>query len=463
MKLSAETLLFIEEHLNDDVRILALKATKQAGVDLPAALTQIAGHQAATDKLPAWSRTKGILYPKHLSMEQCSSEVTARYKASLVSGITFADLTGGFGIDCYFLSTRFQRSAYIERQEELCEIARHNFTLLNSEDITVYHADGTEYLQHMEPVDCLFIDPARRDTHGGKTVAIADCEPNICALEELLLQKASTVLVKLSPMLDISQALRDLYSVRSVHIISVHNECKELLLLLSKKAVEEGIKLHCVNLLTQSLRENRESANKETLLSQTPCTKPLQQTREKSLQDTKNNHFIEEFPLSTESAIQPINEVAISSKEISGTLPPTYSEFIFSPEEEANASCPYTDSAEKYLYEPNASIMKAGGYRSLAQRYNLQKLHPNSHLYTSSHYLADFPGRRFKIEQVWGFNKKELKELSSLKQANLTIRNFPASISELRKRLKLKDGGNIYLFATTFSDGRKAIIQSRKA
>lgn len=399
MKLSAETLLFIEEHLNDDVRTLALKATKQAGVDLPAALTQIAGHQAATDKLPTWSRTKGILYPKHLSMEQCSSEVTARYKASLVSGTTFADLTGGFGIDCYFLSTRFQRSAYIERQEELCEIARHNFTLLNSEDITVYHADGTEYLQHMEPVDCLFIDPARRDTHGGKTVAIADCEPNICALEELLLQKASTVLVKLSPMLDISQALRDLHSVRSVHIISVHNECKELLLLLSKKAVEEGIKLHCVNLLPQSLRD----------------------------------------------------------------LPPTYSEFIFSPEEEANASCPYTDSAEKYLYEPNASIMKAGGYRSLAQRYNLQKLHPNSHLYTSSHYQADFPGRRFEIEQVWGFNKKELKELSLLKQANLTIRNFPASISELRKRLKLKDGGNIYLFATTFSDGRKAIIQCRKA
>lgn len=409
MRLSDETLHFIEKYRHEDVRALALRGDKPNGVDLPAALTQIAGYQAATEKLPTWSRIPGILYPRHLSLEQCSSETTARYKAQLVSGVTFADLTGGFGIDCYFLSTRFRRSAYVERQEELCEIARHNFALLNREDITVYHGDGTEYLRQMETADCLFIDPARRDTHGGKTVAIADCEPNIKELEELLLRKASTVLVKLSPMLDIAQALRDLPSVREVHILSVHNECKELLLVLSGTAAEEGIKLHCVNLMprTRNLRD-------------TPAPSP-------------------QSALSIEKQL-----------------------FIFSPEEEANASCSYTGSAEKYLYEPNASIMKAGGYRSLAQRYDLKKLHPNSHLYTSSRYLADFPGRRFEVEQTYGFGKKELKRLSALKQANLTVRNFPSSVSELRKRLKLNDGGKTYLFATTLADERKVLLQCRK-
>jgi len=439
MRLSDETLHFIEKHLHEDVRALALRSNKPNGVDLPAALTQIAGYQAATEKLPTWSRTPGILYPRHLSLEQCSSETTARYKAQLVSGITFADLTGGFGIDCYFLSARFQRSTYIERQEELCEIARHNFALLDSKDITVCHDDGTEYLQQMEPVDCLFIDPARRDTHGGKTVAIADCEPNIKKWEGLLLQKASTVLVKLSPMLDIVQALRDLSSVRAVHIISVHNECKELLLLLSEKATTEEIKLHCVNLTPypQSLR-NTSAPSKENVLSFERDTSATERTTFPSYKDR------ETIP------------------EETNVLPGESSVFIFSPEEEANASCSYTDSAGMYLYEPNASIMKAGGYRSLAQRYGLKKLHPNSHLYTSFRYLADFPGRRFEVEQTYGFGKKELKALSALKQANLTVRNFPSSVSELRKRLKLNDGGETYLFATTLADDRKVLLQCRK-
>lgn len=409
MRLSDETLHFIEKYLHEDVRALALRSNKPNGVDLPVALTQIAGHQAAMEKLPTWSRTPGILYPRHLSLEQCSSEATARYKAQLVSGVTFADLTGGFGVDCYFLSTRFQHSAYIERQEELCEIALHNFALLNREDITVHHGDGIKYLRQMETADCLFIDPARRDTHGGKTVAISDCEPNIKELEELLLQKASTVLIKLSPMLDIVQTLRDLPSAREVHILSVHNECKELLLVLSGKAAEEGVRLHCVNLMPRT-----------------------QNARDTSVPSPRS-------ALSTEKQL-----------------------FIFTPEEEANASCTHTGSVEKYLYEPNASIMKAGGYRSLAQRYGLKKLHPNSHLYTSSRHLADFPGRRFEVEQTYGFSKKELKTLSALKQANLTVRNFPSPANELRKRLKLNDGGETYLFATTLADNRKVLLQCRK-
>ncbi len=388
MMLSTETLRFIEEHLKDDVRALALQAKKQKDVDMQAALVQIAGHQAALHKLPLWSSVKGILYPPHLSLEQCSSEATARYKASLVSGNTFADLTGGFGIDCYFISSSFNSSAYVERQALLCEIARHNFDLLNRNDITVHCADSVSYLEQMEPVDCLFIDPARRDAQGGKRVLISDCEPDVCSLEKLLCGKATEVLVKLSPMLDIVQALKDLPSVVDIHILSVQNECKELLLCLSKESDKKGnVQLHCVNI----------------------------------------------YPSKTTS-------------------------FVFSLEEEAQAECTYVSTMDSYLYEPDVSVMKAGGYRCLAHRFGLNKLHPNSHLYTSSILLSDFPGRRFKVDNAYGFSKKELKELSSLKQANITVRNFPSSVADLRKRLKLEDGGNHYLFATTLADGHKALI-----
>lgn len=396
-ELSAETLRFVEAHRCDDVRAIAL-GSLPAGVDRKAALLQIAGYQTALHKLPTWSRTEGILYPGRLPLEQCSSEQTARYKARLVTGDTLADLTGGFGIDCYFLSARFRTSAYVERQEELCRIARHNFALLRRPDIAVIHADGLEYLRRMEPVDCLYLDPARRDLHGGKVVAVADCEPDVSAWETLLLRKASTVLVKLSPMLDISQALRQLHSVRAVHVVSVRNECKELLLLLSATEAAEGeaLSLHCVD-----LREG----------------------------------------------------------EGSGDL----SEFVFSPAEEARAECTYADRPEACLYEPNASVMKAGGYRSLAARYGLKALHPNSHLYTSSRLVPDFPGRRFRVEQVCGFGKRALKEVAAIGRANLAVRNFPASAEELRRRLKLSDGGDTYLFATTLAGGDRVLLRCRKA
>lgn len=439
MKLSAETLHFIEEHLSDDVCNLALQAGKRTSVDMPAALTQIAGYQIASNKLPTWSRTKGILYPRHLSLEQCSSEATARYKARLVSGNTFADLTGGFGIDCYFLSTRFKTSVYVEQQEELCDIARHNFTLLNRPEITVLHADGTEYLQQTPPVDCLFLDPARRDAQGGKTVAIADCEPNIQVLEKLLLEKASTVLIKLSPMLDISQALKDLHSIQAIHVVSVDNECKELLLVLSATSPKEKeeVELHCVNLTPRTPSDKAVTVAPNTCSNQTSLDK----------KQLKTSHFIEDFqtPFPDERTFQQ-----------------SVSSFMFTWGEETQTECRYTHSAEEYLYEPNASVMKAGGYRSIAKRYGLKKLHPNSHLYTSSQCVEDFPGRRFVIDKVYGFSKKELKSVSLLKQANLTIRNFPASVNELRKRLRLNEGGRIYLFATTFADGHKALLQCRK-
>ena len=392
MQLSAETIAFIEEHARADVRSLALQAKKYPGVDMAMAVVQIAGRQIAEAKIPSWYQVEGLLYPKHLSMEQCSSEATALYKMGLVEGETFADLTGGFGIDCSFLSRKFKQADYVERQAELCELAGHNFPLLDL-NIGVHNEDGVDYLKRMQPVDCLYLDPARRDGHGGKTVAISDCEPDVSALEDLLVEKAGTVMVKLSPMLDLSLALKSLKHVREVHIVSVNNECKELLLLLRKGAVSSEIKIHCEHIVNS-------------------C---------------EHQHYA--FTLSEEHA----------------------------------SGCPLTKEVGAYLYEPNASILKAGAYRSLTQVYSVEKLHTSSHLYTSAYFIEDFPGRRFKVEKVSGFGKKELKEfMQGMEKANLTIRNFPSTVAELRKRLKLKEGGEDYLFATTLADENKVLIKCRK-
>ena len=392
MQISAETIRFIEENAKADVRSLALQAKKYPEVDMAVAVVQIAGRQIAEAKIPSWYQVEGLLYPKHLSMEQCSSEATALYKMGLVEGETFADLTGGFGIDCSFLSRKFKQVDYVERQAELCELAGHNFPLLGL-NIGVHNEDGVDYLKRMQPVDCLYLDPARRDGHGGKTVAISDCEPDVSALEELLVEKAKTVMVKLSPMLDLSLALKSLKHVQEVHIVSVNNECKELLLLLQKGAVSSDIKIHCEHIVNS-------------------C---------------EHQHY------------------------------------AFTLLEEHTSECPLAEAVGAYLYEPNASILKAGAYRSLTQAYPVEKLHASSHLYTSAHFIENFPGRRFKVEAVSGFGKKELKEfMQGMEKANLTIRNFPSTVAELRKRLKLKEGGEDYLFATTLADESKVLIKCRK-
>ena len=242
---------FLQAHRNDDVRTLALQAKKYPGIDLAEAVVQIAGRQMAEKKLPSWAAIDGIRYPRHLSMEQCSSELTARYKASLVEGDSLADLTAGLGVDCSFLARRFRQVDYVERQEALCRLAERNFPLLGLPDVRIHCDDGTEYLRRMDPVDCLFLDPARRDAHGGKTVRIADCEPDVRALEPLLVEKGKTVMVKLSPMLDLSTALKELHHVAAVHCVAVHNECKELIILLKKEAdnvslsAEQEVIIHC--------------------------------------------------------------------------------------------------------------------------------------------------------------------------------------------------------------------------
>ena len=398
MTLTEATLRFIAEHRRDDVRVLALQAGKYPDVDMPTALTQIAGRQTAETKIPTWAATEGILYPPHLSMEQCSSEVTARYKASVVSGYnspyhSLADLTGGFGIDFSFLAPHFRQATYVERQKVLCQAARHNFPLLGLSATHVIHADGVDYLRQMPAVDWLYLDPARRNGHGGKTVAIADCEPDVTALETLLLEKAVHVLVKLSPMLDLAQALHTLKHVVAAHVVSVAGECKELLLVLARGEAPQAddVPIRCVNLST------------------------------------------------TDDA------------------------FTFTRHEEQEASCHYADAPRAYLYEPNASLLKAGAFRSLSYIYKVEKLHTNSHLYTSDEALPYFPGRMFRIDGWRGFGKHEVKELlNDIRKANLTIRNFPTTVAELRKRLKLGEGGETYLFATTLNDGRKILLRCSK-
>jgi len=390
--LTQEISQFICEHQHDDVRTLALQAKKYPNVDMPFVIKQIAGRQAAQHKIPSWYSNEGIIYPLHISLEQCSSEVTAEYKTALLAGETLVDLTGGFGVDCAFLSVRFQHVTYVERQKELCEIATHNFKTLGLHHITVQNSDSVEALNEMPPASCIFIDPARRNEHGGKTVLVSDCEPDVEALESLLLQKAKQVMIKLSPMLDLSLALRSLPHTYEVHVVSVQNECKELLMLLRQSDQEvdfREVSIHCVNFI---------------------------------------NHGVQYF--------------------------------TFAQAEETSAVVSYADEVDTYLYEPNASILKAGAFRSVATRFGLKKLHPNSHLYTSDQLVVNFPGRCFKVEAMGSLKDKEL--LAGLSQANITTRNFPLSVAELRKRTKLKDGGEVYLFATTLNNDKRVLVRCRK-
>jgi Precorrin-6B methylase 2 len=392
MKINNETAQFIKEHIADNPSTLALQAKKYPEVDMPFAVTQIIGRKIALEKVPSWGNMDGIIYPKHLSLEQCSSEATARYKSSLAKGDTLVDITGGLGVDCAFLSANFKKAVYVERQNELCEIASLNFPLLGLPHINVVNGDGVDYLSQIDKVDWLFVDPARRNEQGGKVVAIADCEPDVAELSELLVSKANNVMIKLSPMLDLSLALHDLSFVKEVHVISVANECKELLVILSKESSEDRIPIYCVNIL-------------------------------------KNG------------------DLQIYSFE----------------KGDEQQGCAYSSEVARFLYEPNASILKAGAYKSIANTYKLNKFHPNSHLYTSDDSIMDFPGRKFECESVFSLNKKEVKaSIGNLKQANITVRNFPSSVAELRKRLKLSDGGDTYLFATTLANDQKVIIKCHK-
>lgn len=396
---------FALEHADDDVRQLALKGCRDAEVDMTVALQQISGRQAARSKIPSWAAIDDICYPVHLSMEQCSSEATARYKAQLVAPgdssrpyRKLVDLTGGFGVDFAFMAENFDEGVYVERDENLCAIVYHNLQVLadryiDPNAVSVVNAEAETFLHNMEEhVTLIFVDPARRDSCGARTFGISDCTPDVLPLMDELLQKADRVLLKLSPMLDWRKAVADVGSghVEQVHIVAVGGECKELLLLLSAEGSPQP-QLVCSN----DGRQERFYLSGETNLA-----KPI-------------------------DPVQPL-------------------QFLF-------------------LYEPHAALMKSGLFSELAQRYGVVPLAPNSHLFTADAPIADFPGRTFRVTDVSTMNRQELKEkVLPLRQANISVRNFPMSADALRKKLKLSEGGDHYLFATTLSDGRRVLLLCKK-
>lgn len=380
---------FIREHAEADVRQLALRGAKDPEVDLTYALEQIAGRQMAKTKIPSWAAVDDIIYPPHLSMEQCSSEQTAKYKASIAGkGVLVVDLTAGFGVDMAFISQGFQRAVHVERQPALCAISSENYKRLGLQHIEVVCGDGVAYLHQMDHADMIYLDPARRDVHGGRTYGIADCMPNVLEILDEMVVKASRVLLKLSPMLDWHKAVEDLGKVNEVHIVSVDNECKELLLVLTKEV--KPLKVVCVNNeKVFSFDRNYKSPSQKSGI-----TNPLQQ---------------------------------------------------------------------EYLFEPNASIMKAGCFELLEQRFGVMQLDKNSHLFVADKEIPEFPGRQFIIKRATSMNKHELKAaLAGIDRANITVRNFPMSVAELRKILKLKDGGDVFIFATTVAGGGHQLFICRK-
>lgn len=490
------TLDFIRQHQDDDVRQLAFLGSKYPEVDMPFALDQIRGRKMARVKLPLWASIDGIIYPPHISMEQCSSEQAALYKAELAARLLglspsssengeekgkesenasnlhlseicefagkgavdsefakneatckkqqilteseenvneikeepyegdfseetgFVDLTGGFGVDFSYIASRLGvKSMYVERQAHLCEAAKENFGRLGLKNAIVKNGDGIEVLHSFASkneaaasdslgitedqsqsllktnlgLKLIFIDPARRDDAGNKVVSLKDCTPDVTLLQEEMLSKADYVIIKLSPMLDWHRAVSELNCVQEVHIISVNNECKELLLVLSARNMG-NLRIYCVN--------------------------------------------------DAQSFVCEESDMESSSVKIA----------------------PFTLEEMQYLYEPNASLMKAGCFSVLSERYGARMLSKNSHLFVSREPIAVFPGRSFRIIAISSFNKKELKRhLSGITKANIATRNFPLSVAELRKRLKLKDGGETYIFATTLSDESHVLVLTEKA
>ncbi len=420
MNISEATIDFVCKHANDDVRKLALSAKRTEELDLSFALDQIAGRQKARTKLPSWyalaalgegvDEAHFLVFPPHISVEQCSSEQTAKYKKRILDRLLpsildhpwsrnahFIDITGGFGVDFSYLAQGFAEATYVERQEHLCEIARHNFPLLSLPHANIICKElespfelpvlGTD-----QQGIVVFIDPARRDTNGNRTYAIGDCTPNILGFIGELLKKTAVVMVKLSPMLDWHQTVEDMNrvsgsgnAVREVHIVSTQNECKELLLVLSER-YESELEVHCVN-----------------------------------------------------------------DDDV----------FVFTPGE-ANSPISESRSTEK-LFVPNASVMKAGCFPEIEARFGIRQIGKNSHLFIGSEDIVGFPGRVFNILCVTTMNKKELKSaLAGIDKANISVRNFPLSPEQLRKRLKIKDGGDIYLFATTTDEEEHVIYVTGK-
>ena len=399
------TLQYIKEHTEADIATLALHPSKDPQVNMPMALQQISGRQKAKEKLPDWYATDGILYPKKVSMEQCSSSQTADYKASLVGGSSFADLSGGFGVDTIALARKFEKGYYVEPQEELCELFQHNSKTLGINHITIIQNTMESFIDEMEAVDVIYLDPSRRDVHGRKVVALEDCVPNLLEWKSALLEKCSTLMVKLSPMIDLHQTLRALPETYAVYVIAVNGECKEVVCLLSRRDARPCVSTNKTEIVAVDICDNTNDAHRRDDVHIVSTTTETERTA----------------PLSIATEM--------------GT----------------------------YLYEPNASVMKAGIFHSISQQFQIQKLEKNTNLFTSNELQKNFPGRIFRIEAVHEFHpRKTAKGLSHLESASIAVRNFPLSAEELRKTLKIKDGNACYLFGCTLSGNKKCVIQCQK-
>jgi hypothetical protein len=394
---------FIKTHQNDEVTTLLLQAKKYPNLNIPDLVLQIKARQKAKTKLPEWFENEEVIFPKMLSVEQCSSEITAKFKASLVQGETLIDLTGGMGVDVAYMSKNFKKAIYFEQNADLLNVTKYNFEQLGVENVKFVEGDSVNYLKNNTlNSSWIYLDPHRRDDTGSKVVRLQDCEPNILTIKNLLFKFTDNILLKASPMLDIDLAILDLGNVSQVYVVAVENEVKEVLF---------------------------------------------------HLKQNTNAGWVQN-PASVENT----EEVTLNAVNLSKNKSTTLS---FTKSEEKNASINLS-SPKQYLYEPNAAIMKSGAFRYVAQHFDLQKIAPHSHLYTSEELVENFQGRIFKIVAVCKLDKKEVSKHLSENKANITIRNFPLTVQQIRDKLKLSDGGSEYLFATKDAQNQKIVIVCRK-
>jgi len=385
--LNKEVQDFINTHLKSDVTKLILKGSPFKSVSIQEIAEQILAKNSCEKKLPSWFNAENIYYPNKLNIEQTSSEITANYKSDLVSGETLIDITGGFGVDAYFFSQKVTNITHCEINEELSEMVTHNFKQLKVKNITAYLGNGIEFVEKsQEKFDWIYADPSRRNDVKEKVFLLVDCLPNIPKNLDLLFQKTNHILLKVSPILDITSAINELQFVKEIHVVAVENEVKELLFLLEKNYIK-SIEVKTINL---------------------------------------NKEEIQTFDFN-------LNENVFS----------TYSE------------------PKKYLLEPNAAILKAGAFQQISAHLKIDKLHQHSHLYTSDN-LIDFPGRRFEIKHTIPYDKKQLLKFIPTKKANITTRNFPETVAQIRKKTGLKDGGNQYLFFTTDFNNKHLVLICEK-
>ncbi|MDR0574096.1 MAG: SAM-dependent methyltransferase [Tannerella sp.] len=398
---------FIRDHAEDDLSELLLSAFRYKGVDVKAAVGQIKARNRIKDKIPSWYHDDRLFFPSILATEQCSSEITALYKRRFVrNDDRLCDLTGGLGVDAYFFSQKVKRVTYVEQNGAYCDAARYNLNLLGVSNVCVVNCDAVEFVTgnygHIADINVFYMDPARRGAGNRRMFAISDCEPDLTKIWTLL-QGRYKVIVKLSPMLDLTQLLKQLPEAREVHIVSVKNDCKELLIIAGGLPPESGS-------------------------TDLPDKKP-------------------------DPEIICINYTADGMEQ----------SFRFHLSDERSAVVSLAGNMGRYLYEPNSSVLKAGAYKSAALRYGVEKLHASSHLYTSDHPIPSFSGRIFEIAEIIPFSSRTCKTLASdIPRANISVRNFPLPADELRKRMRIADGGSAYLFATTLSDNKKVLIKCRK-